>query len=104
MPCPNGDGRCTVGESAVAMEHGQVFLTTREELADRWEVDLENVRPRVRVDATLQAVLDAHVQAVQASEEGVAMQAMPMPEKVARHARLVVVECDPCGHRFMAEL
>lgn len=106
MPCPKGDGQCTVGDSAVAVEHGQVFVATREELAERWHVDLADVRPRVRVDAELRALLDAHVEAVQASEEGAALLAtpMPMPEKVARHARLVVVECDPCRHLFMAEL
>ncbi len=104
MQCPNGDGQCTVSDSAVAMEHGKVFLATREELADRWETNLENVRPRVLIDATLQAVLDAHVKAEQVSEEGVVLQAMPMPAKVTKHARLVVVECGPCGHRFMAEV
>lgn len=104
MPCPNGDGQCTIGDSAVAMEHGQVFVTTREELAERWQADLANVRPQLLVDEQLQSLLDAHVEALHAPAGMVAMQAAPMPAKVTRFAHLVVVECGPCGHRFMADI
>jgi hypothetical protein len=86
------------------MEHGRVFVTTREELADRWQVDLANVRPRVLVDEKLQSLLDTHVEALHASATGPAMQAAPMPANVTRYAQLVVVECGPCGHRFMADI